>query len=73
MNAPPLAERGESKGRRESGEHVISVDEMTGIQALKHKYPDKLPLPGQCAKRKFEYIHHGTTSQIGFYDVAPVV
>lgn len=43
---------------------------MTGIQALEHKYPDKLPLPGQCAKREFEYIRHGTTSLIGFFDVA---
>ena len=27
------------------GIHVISTDEMTGIQALEHKYPVKLPLP----------------------------
>ncbi len=50
--------------------HVVSTDEMTGIQALEHKYPDKLPLPGQCAKMEFEYIRHGTTSLIGFFDVA---
>ena len=43
---------------------------MTGIQALEHKYPEKLPLPGQCAKVEFEYIRHGTTSLIGFFDVA---
>lgn len=43
---------------------------MTGIQALEHKYPDKLPLPEQCAKMEFEYIRHGTTSLIGFFDVA---
>lgn len=36
------------------GIHVVSTDEMTGIQALEHKYPDKLPLPGQCAKIEFE-------------------
>lgn len=35
-----------------------------------HKYPDKLPLPGQCAKTEFEYIRHGTTGLIGFFDVA---
>ena len=52
------------------GAHVVSTDEMTGIQALEHKYPDKLPLPGQCAKTEFEYIRHGTTSLIGFFDVA---
>ena len=31
------------------GAHVVSTDEMTGVQALEHKYPNKLPLPGQCA------------------------
>ena len=50
--------------------HVISTDEMTGIQALEHKYPHKLPLPGQPAKMEFEYIRHGTTSLIGFFHVA---
>lgn len=54
----------------QEGTHVISTDEMTGIQALEHKYPDKLPLPGQCGKIEFEYIRHGTTSLIGFFDVA---
>ncbi len=54
----------------QEGAHVISTDEMTGIQALEHKYPDKLPLSGQCAKMEFEYIRHGTTSLIGFFDVA---
>lgn len=52
------------------GHHIVSTDEMTGIQALEHKYPDKLPLPGQCVKMEFEYIRHGTTSLIGFFDVA---
>ena len=42
------------------GAHIVSTDEMTGVQALEHKYPDKLPLPGQCAKMEFEYIRHGT-------------
>lgn len=52
------------------GTHVVSTDEMTGIQALEHKYPDKLPLPGSTAKMEFEYIRHGTTSLIGFFDIA---
>ncbi len=43
---------------------------MTGIQALEHKYSDKPPLPGQCAKMEFEYIRHGTTSLIGFFNIA---
>lgn len=49
---------------------VVSTDEMTGVQALEHKYPDKLPLPGQTAKMEFEYIRHGTTSLTGFFEVA---
>lgn len=43
---------------------------MTGVQALEHRYPDKLPLPGQDTKIEFEYIHHGTTSLIAFFEVA---
>lgn len=49
---------------------VVSTDEMTGVQALEHKYPDKLPLPGQTAKMEFEYIRHGTTGLTGFFEVA---
>lgn len=54
----------------EHNTHVVSTDEMTGIQALEHKYPDKLPLPNSTAKMEFEYIRHGTTSLIGFFDIA---
>ena len=54
----------------ENGAHTISVDEMTGIQALEHKYPDKPVMPGRPARREFEYIRHGTTSLIGFFYVA---
>nr|WP_302600460.1 transposase [uncultured Acetatifactor sp.] len=53
-----------------AGGHTISVDEMTGIQALEHKYPDKPVIPGRAARMEFEYIRHGTTSLIGFFDVA---
>lgn len=54
----------------ENGGHTICVDEMTGIQALERKYPDKSVIPGKTARREFEYIRHGTTSLIGFFDVA---
>lgn len=54
----------------EKGMHTVSVDEMTGIQALEHKYPDKPAMPGQTARMEFEYIRHGTTSLTGFFDVA---
>jgi hypothetical protein len=56
--------------KEQAGIHVVSTDEMTGIQALEHKYEDKLPIPGSCATMDFEYIRHGTTSLIGFFDVA---
>ena len=52
------------------GTRVVSTDEMTGVQALERKYPDKPPVPGMSAKKEFEYIRHGTTSLIGFFNVA---
>ena len=60
----------DSIGLMKEGTCVVSTDEMTGVQALEHRYPDKLPLPGQEAKMEFEYIRHGTTSLIGFFEVA---
>ena len=48
---------------------IVSTDEMTGIQALEHKYPDKPAKPHATAKTEFEYIRHGTTSLIGFFDI----
>ena len=60
----------EAETIHENGGHTISVDEMTGIQALEHKYPDKPVIPGKAARMEFEYIRHGTISLIGFFDVA---
>lgn len=48
---------------------IISTDEMTGIQALEHRYADKTCRPHQDAKTEFEYIRHGTMSLIGFLDI----
>ena len=48
---------------------IISTDEMTGIQALERKYPDKPAKPHMVAKTEFEYIRHGTISLTGFLDV----
>ena len=42
---------------------------MTGIQALERKYPDHPMKPGQCLRREFEYIRHGTQSLIASFDV----
>lgn len=53
-----------------AGGHTISLDEMTGIQALERKYPDKPVIPRKAARIEFGYIRHGTTSLIGFFDVA---
>ena len=47
---------------------ILSTDEMTGIQALERIHPNWLPRPGLTAKQEFEYIRHGTTSWIGFFD-----
>jgi transposase len=54
----------------EEGEHVLSCDELTGIQALERKHPT-LPLgPGRVERREFEYIRHGTQTLIANFDVA---
>lgn len=54
----------------ECGTEVYSTDEMTGIQALERKYPDKPVRPGSPALHEFEYIRHGTISLITFLRVA---
>lgn len=54
----------------EEGVHVISIDEMTGIQALERKYPTKTVKPDFVERREFEYIRHGTQSLIGNFEVA---
>lgn len=51
------------------GTRTVSVDEMTGLQALERAAPDKRPQPDSVAKHEFEYIRHGTTTLIGNWDV----
>ena len=51
------------------GRHTVCIDEMTGIQALERKYPDKPVRPGSPCLREFEYIRHGTVTLIGGFDV----
>lgn len=56
--------------RTGEGERTLSLDEMSGIQALERKAPD-LPLrPGKIRRREFEYIRHGTQTLIASFDVA---
>jgi transposase len=55
---------------RAQGGHLVSCDEMTGIQALERAAPI-LPLrPGRVERREFEYIRHGTQCLIANFDVA---
>lgn len=50
-------------------EHIICVDEQTGMQALERRYVDIPMAPGQPVRREFEYIRHGTLCLMGAYDV----
>ena len=52
------------------GERTISIDEMTGIQAIERKSPDLSMRPGKRERREFEYIRHGTQTLIASFDVA---
>ena len=56
--------------RNALGEQTISLDEMTGIQALERKYPDKPLEPSKIQRREFEYIRHGTQTLIASFNVA---
>jgi transposase len=48
--------------RAKVGERTISLDELTGVQALERKHPDLPMQPGHVVRREFEYIRHGTLS-----------
>ena len=50
--------------------HVISTDEMTGIQALERINPTKPVAPNQVEKIEFEYKRNGTVSLMGNFEVA---
>src|SRR4051812_3626217 len=45
--------------------HTISVDEMTGLQALERIAPSKSMIAGKCQLIEFEYARHGTLCLIG--------
>ena len=59
----------EAPALAEQGDHILSTDEMTGIQALERKYPTLPMQPGQVARVEFEYIRHGTQTLIANLDV----
>ena len=49
--------------------HTISVDEMTGIQALERTAATRRMKPGQGELREFEYKRNGTLTLIGNFHV----
>jgi putative transposase len=51
-----------AKERARQGERTISLDELTGVQAIERKHPDLPMQPGHVLRREFEYIRHGTLS-----------
>lgn len=55
--------------RARQGERTISLDELTGVQALERKHPDLPMQPGHVLRREFEYIRHGTVSWFINFDV----
>jgi len=54
----------------QQGIHLVSIDEMTAIQALERVHPTKPMRPGQVELQEFEYIRHGTQSLIANLEVA---
>jgi len=52
-----------------ASEHIICLDEKTGMQALERRRPDIAMKPGQPVRREFEYIRHGTLALMGAFDV----
>lgn len=53
------------------GSTVLCLDEMTGVQALEHRFPDHWG-PGRprgCPRREWEYTRHGTRTVIAAFDV----
>lgn len=51
------------------GAHTVSIDEMTGIQALERCAPPLRMQPGRVERIEFEYVRHGTVCLIANLDV----
>jgi transposase len=56
--------------RAESGAETVSIDEMTGVQALERAAPTLPMRPSQVECQEFEYIRHGTQTVIAGFNVA---
>jgi transposase len=59
----------EAPAAAEKGVRTLSIDEMTGIQALERAAPSLPMKPGKVERREFEYIRHGTQTLIAAFDV----
>ena len=59
----------DAPARAAEGTHTVSVDEMTGIQALERIVPTQPMKPGQPERREFEYKRQGTQCLIGNFEV----
>ena len=51
------------------GGHIVSTDEITGVQALERIAPTQPMRPGRPARHEFEYKRHGTLSPIINFDI----
>jgi hypothetical protein len=51
------------------GARTVSIDEMTGIQALERAAASLPMKPGKVERREFEYVRHGTQTLIAAFDV----
>jgi transposase len=49
---------------------TVSIDEMSGVQALEKIAPPLPMKPGQVERQEFEYRRHGTQTLIASFDVA---
>ncbi len=49
---------------------MVSIDEMSGIQALERIAPTKPMLPGKPVLREYEYTRHGTQTLIAAFDIS---
>ncbi len=58
--------------RAKQFERTVSIDEMTGIQALERKFPDQPMRPGFRERKEFEYIRHGTQTLIASFGSRPL-
>lgn len=60
----------QARERDQAGERTISIDEMTGVQAIERMYPGLPMAPGKVECREFDYTRHGTLTFIINWDVA---